>query len=299
MSVAYIQRAENFVAGKVFPEIRVEKQAGAYATYTQADWFRDEAQVRGETDTSEGGGYNVGTANYSCLVYAFHKLVGDKTRANAHAVIDMDRDAVEFVTQRMLLRQERDWMTKYFNTGIWGTTTTPGNLWSDFTSSDPRGDINTGKKTILQNTGMEPNTLVLSYDVYDRLQLHPELDDKIKYTSAETITESAMARLFGVDRVLVTKSIYNTAVEGATASYSFNSGKHALLCYVAPRPSMLMPSAGYNFVWSGVAGGLGTSIAISTIRDDHRRADKIEAEAAWDFKVVATNLGYFFYSTVA
>jgi hypothetical protein len=58
-------------------------------------------------------------------------------------------------------------------------------------------------------------------------------------------------------------------------------------------------SAGYNFVWSGVGGGLGTSSAVSRFRMDHLRADRLEIESAWDFKAVASPLGYFFSNAVA
>jgi len=58
-------------------------------------------------------------------------------------------------------------------------------------------------------------------------------------------------------------------------------------------------SAGYNFVWNGVGGGLGTSVAVSKYRMDWLRADRLEIESAWDFKVVSSNLGYFFSNPVA
>lgn len=299
MSLAYIQDHDQYIASKVFPEVVVSKSKGSYATYTQTDWFRDEAGRRGETDTSVGSGWNMGTAIYSCDTWAIHKLVGDKTRADAHSVIDLDRDATEFVTQRLLLRREREWISKYFATGLWGTSSTPSNLWSDFTSSTPRADVNTGKLTILKNTGYKPNTLVLSYQAFERLELHPDLEDKIKYTSAQSITPELMAQLFGVERVLVLQAVYETAAEGATSSFDFTGGKHALLCYSAPRPSMLAASAGYTFVWDGVSQGLGTTVAISRIRDDHRKADKIEGEMAFDMKLVASNLGYAFISCVS
>ena len=70
-----------------------------------------------------------------------HKDVPWRVRNNADAAINPDRDATQFVTQRLLLRQEIQWVSDYFSTGVWGTDATPSNLWSSYTTSDPITDI--------------------------------------------------------------------------------------------------------------------------------------------------------------
>ena len=300
ISVAYIQQEDHFVAGRVFPQVRVQKQSDKYFEYTQADWFRDEAEVRSPGDESAGSGFNItSTSNYFCDVLALHKDVPWQVRNNADAAINPDRDATQFVTQRLLLSQELRWITAYFSTAVWGTDSTPGALWSSYTTSDPITDIETGKETILKNTGREANTLVLDYQVWRQLKHHPDFVDRFKYTSSESVTTEMVARLMEIERILVIKSIKNTAAEGVTATYDFTGSKDALLCYVNPTPGLLQPSAGYNFLWDGVSQGLGTDIAISRIEMDTKKATRIEGEVAFDFKVVSSNLGYFFSNAVA
>lgn len=302
ISVAYIQEQANFIANRVFPNVPVEKQSDKYFKYTKGDWFRDEAQLRAPATESAGSGYNLSTDTYSTSVYAFHKDVDDQVRANADAPINPDRDATTFVTQRLLLRQEIDWNTNYFTTGVWDTDVTGGvdfTVWSNYTASDPITDIETGKSTVLSNTGFMPNTLVLGYDAFRQLRHHPDIVDRIKYTSSEVPAEGILARLFGVDRVLVAQSIKNSGAEGAADSFAFNSGLNAALYYVAPTPGLLTPSAGYQFVWRGVSDGMGQNVGITRFRLPELRADRIEAQMAWDYKVVATDLGYFFSGCVA
>lgn len=296
ISIAYIQDQTNFIAGRVFPTVPVASQSDTYYTYTKADWFRDEAEKRADATESVGSGYGLSSTSFFCDVVAIHKDVGDQARGNADAGIDLDRDAAEFVTQRLLVKQEVDWTTAYFSTGVWGTTVTPTNKWSDYTSSDPISDIEAGIETILSNTGFKPNTLVLGYAVMRFLKHHPDIVDRIKYTGGPSSnTMQALAQLVGVDRILTAMSIRNTAAEGATASYSFNQDANdALLCYVNPRPSLLAPSAGYNFSWRGVPGGLGGDINIRRFRMEKLRADRVEGEVCYDHKLVASDLGYFF-----
>ncbi len=144
----------------------------------------------------------------------------------------------------------------------------------------------------------------MGYQTYRKLKHHPDILDRIKYTAnltvpANMVGPQTLAGLFGVDRILVAKAIRNTAVENATDAYGFFHGKNALLMYVSPRPSLLEATAGYTFAWKGVSDGLGSQVGITRFRMNHLRAERIEAQMAWDNKLVAANLGYFFSSAVA
>jgi hypothetical protein len=308
MSVAYMQKAENFIADKVFPVVPVDKQSDKYFSYDKNDWLRDEARLRTDGTESVGSGYNISTESYYADVFAIHKDIGDQTRANADAPINVDREAAEFVTHRLLTRREIQWSADFMSAGVWGTTVVgvpgaPGGgqfrQWNDYINSDPIEDVEAGKAAILGVTGLEANTLVLGYDAFRQLKNHPDLVDRIKYTSAQTITEDMIARMFDVDKVYVSKAIKATNAEGAAGAYSFTTGKTAMLCHVAPAPGLLTPSAGYTFQWTGVSGGLGATIGTSSFRLESLRATRIEAELAFDNKVVGTDLGYFFNTCVA
>ena len=308
ISVAYLQKAENFIADKVFPVVPVDKKSDKYFVYTKNDWFRDEAQRRADGTESAGSGYNLTTGTYSADVFAFHKDVGDQTVANADAPLNPLREATEFVTNRMLLRKELQFVSDFFTTGVWGSDVTgvsgsPSSgetkQWSDYTSSDPINDIEEAKSDVLSTTGLEPNTLVLGYEVFRQLKNHPDLVDRIKYTSSQTITEDMLARMFDIDRVLVAKAVRATNKEGATDAYGFAYGKAALLAHVAPSPGLLTPSAGYTFSWTGVSGGIGSTIGVSSFRMESLKAERVEAEMAFDNKVISSDLGYFWNTIVA
>ena len=309
ISVAYMQNRDNFIADKVFPVVPVDKKSDKFFTYTKNDWFRDEAQRRAPATESAGGGYNLSTDTYSADVWAFHKDVPDQIVANADAPLNPLREAAEFVTHRLLLRRELQFVTDFMSAGVWGTTIagTAGTAtygqtatqWSNYTSSDPIEDVEAGKAAILSNTGMEANTLVLGYEVFRQLKNHPDLVDRIKYTSSQTITADMIAAMFDIPRVIVSKAIKATNAEGATQAYAFATGKTALLAHVAPNPGLMTPSAGYTFSWTGVSGGLGQVIGTSQFRMDSIRASRVEAEMAFDNKVIGSDLGYFWNGIVA
>lgn len=299
ISIAYMQSQDAFISSKVFPVVPVDKQSDKYYTFPKNDWFRDEAKKRADSTESAGGGYTLSSDSYFCDVWAFHKDVGSQTRANADQQINLERGAVQFVTQRLMIRQEIQWVSDFFTTSVWATDATPANLWSNYATSDPLEDVETAKETILSTTGFMPNTFVMGYQVYRKLKNHPDIIDRIKYTTAENVTPALLARMFEIDNLYISKSIKATNNEGETAAYAFTHGKHALLCYVNPSPGLMQPSAGYTFAWTGVSGALGATVGVDSFEMRKIKAVRYEAEMAFDNKVVASDLGYFFNGAVA
>jgi len=300
MSVAYSQKADLFVAHKVFPIVPVSKQSDLYFTYDKDDFRRSEAQLRAPGTESAGSGYRLDSAgNYYCSVKALHKDIDDQIRANADAVLNMDRDATEYITQQLMLKREKDWASAFFqtSTGWSGSTTagniTPGTKW-DVATSTPVADIQAQKDSILSKTGFMPNTLVLGSQAYSTLINSDDVVDRIKYTQRGVLGTELLGAVVGVPRVFVCHAGENTAAEGATASNSFiMNTDDALLCYAAPAPSLMSASAGYTFTWSGYTGSQ-DGWRISRFRMDHLRADRVEGELAYDQKLISLDLGCYF-----
>lgn len=302
ISTAYIQDQRNYACTRVFPMVPVDKLSNIFYTYTKADWLRDEAAKRAPATESGGSGYGLSTSSYTCEQYALHKDIADDVRSNADSMLSLDREAALFVMARLLVRMEKQWVTDYFTTSIWGTDSTPTNLWSDYANSDPIGDARTAIRTIKVNTGFTANKLVLGYDVFIKLIDHPDILARINGGSTTgvpaLVNEEMLARIFGVEEVVVCGAINNTAAEGATGVYAFVQGKHALLCYVPPAPGLLTPAAGYTFLWTGIS-TTGQTVGVRTFRMEQLKASRVEGEIAFANKVTGTDLGYFFSSVVA
>lgn len=308
MAVAYLQDNANYVADRVFANVPVQHQTNVYFVWSKDDFFRDEAQQRADATESAGTGVNLTTQTYSAKVYALHQDIGAQVRSNADPAVDVDVMATRQLMQKMMIRRDRIFMSKYVTTGVWGTditgSATPSGatqtyFWDDDANGDPFTDIAIGQTTVLQNTGFEPNVLLLSWPVYQALRKNPLVIDRIKYTSpafAGKITPQLLAEAFDIEQVVVSKAVYNSAAENVAGVYSFVMGKSALLVYRAPAPGLMIPSAGYTFSWTNLIaqGNMGVAIyqipmpwrGISTVRT--------EAEMAFDMQVVGSTLGYFF-----
>jgi hypothetical protein len=315
ISVAFLQNANHFAAGRVFPNVPVSKQSDRYFVFDRGDFNRDEAEVRAPGTESAGGGYELdNTPTYFANVYAFHHDVPDQVRSNADPAVDVERAAAELVMHKMLIKREKVWTTNFFTGGKWtndydGVASSAGTneviQWSDTVSGDPIGDIRTAKTTILESTGFMPNKLVLTQPVMDALVDHPDIVDRVKYATSTTanpamVNEQTLAALFGLDEIVVSRAIENTAAQGATASHSFIGGKKALLCYAAPTPSLMTPTAGYQFSWSGFMGQTNAfGVATKRFYLDHLESTRVEGQAAFDMKLVSADMGYFWDTIVA
>ena len=229
ISVAYMQDAAAFIADKVFPIVPVKRQSDVYYQYSKADFMRDEARERGAATESAGGDYGVEAQDpYYCRKHAFHTDVTPEARANYDEPLDADRDATDFVSQKMLIRREMEWASKFFKTGVWDTefagaaTAGVGTkvFWNN-PASDPIGDVTGASVQMASETGYRPNTLVLSPFVFNALKNHEDILDRIKYTQKGIVTADLLATLFEVDRVLVAWGVVNNAVKGATENTNF------------------------------------------------------------------------------
>lgn len=299
ISIAYLQKAENFIADKVFPVVPVSQQANRYYEYKRSNWLRSQAQLRAPGSESAGGGWDLdNSATYFASVSSVHKDVADQIRSNADSVINMDRDATRWVTQQLLLKRDKDWADSYFKPGQWSVDVTPAVKW-DSSLSTPVEDIRSEYYRIFENTGFKPNTLVLGARTYQALQDHPQFLDRIKFTQKAIVDTDLIASFLGLKRVLVSGSVENTAAEGAADAYRFVMGKHALLCYSAENPSLMEPTAGYTFSWSDLYGSQSSGMRVKRFRMEKLASDRVEGEMAYDLKLVASDLGSFFNSAVS
>ena len=304
-SIAYMQDATNFVADVVFPNVPVEHKSDKYYQFNKDAFLRAGGKQTPFGQESPGGGFALSSESYDVgSAWRWHFDLTPDVLANADPGVNIDAAAANFVMNGLLIQREINWATNFFSSASgWGTTVTGGTnfaVWNDDADSDPITDVSVGRQTILTNTGYLPNTLVVSFAVHEALKKHPLIVDRFKYTSAESINEAMLARLFEVDRYVVAKAVQVTSQEGETISTAMILGKNALLCYSAPAPSLLAHSAGYNFVWSKLTGL--NNLGVATYRfpmpwlgvANGVVTERVEAQYAYDLAMTGADLGYFF-----
>lgn len=306
ISVAY--RNAEYIADQIFPYVFVDQPTGLVAAYDQSPWFRDEARKRAPGTESYRGGWTVTTsASFTCENFSYAHDIPDEVRMAQQEPFDQDRDAIELVTNKLLLKRELSWVTDFFNTSKWTTDKTGGSdftKWSDYGASSPITDIRTYRRTVRQLVAVRPNVLVLGDLTWDRIADHPDFIERIKGAASAgnpaIVTRQLAASVLELDRVLVGTSMYTTTAEGvaeASVTYTDLWGDDALLLYVTDRPSLMSPSAGYTFIWRAAVNGRAPQY-MRRIRDDKAMTDIFDGHTWFDQKALVTRAGLFMSDAV-
>lgn len=312
MSVGY-QQTGGYVASEVFPTVHSQEKSNSYYIYNRADFLRSMAEELGPGQEAAGGNYRLATADFNVRVFAVKRLVDDMIRANTSSPLDMDRDAMIFVTHQLMLKRDIAWATAYFTSGVWAidadvTSGTYGNGRWSAGGSTPIKDVRNQMRAIKRKTGKKPTCLTLGSDAWDYLQDHPDFLDRVSFGqpgAPSTVTPQLLAQILGLQKVVIAEAIKTTSAKSSAVTdpnnetYDFILGKHALLTYSPPSASLMEASAGYTFVWDGFFGANAEGSRILKMRDDPKHSDVIEGQQGWDMKVVCPELGAFFPDVVA
>ena len=318
LTVAFLQDANGFIADRVFPKVSVTKKTDKYYIYNRADFNRTgQVQARAPRTQAPRVGMTLSTDTYSADVYSLATDYDFFTLANEDAALDIRAAGAQMLTHQLLIDREIKWASSYFAGGIWGTdwdgvasspTSAQVIQWSDYTNSTPIADVTRIMRTVqLKSGGFKPNVMVVGKEVRDTLVNHPtilaRLNGGATVTNPALVTDAKLAEIFGVEEFMVMETVKNTAAEGLTESNSFIGGKLAGF-YYRPRSSGLMiPSAGYTFTWDELEGASGHGIAIKSYRGDYLAIDGVaevlEANMAYDHKVVSSDLGAIIDSVIA
>jgi len=300
VSVAY--KNPSYISDIVAPLVTVRKQSDKYFVYdSERERFRPTDDRRAPGSEATEIDFALSTDSYFCDDHALVSVIPDEERDNADPIIQPDIDRVEFLTDKIALNKEMALANRIITgSDIPGETLSGTSQWSDYThsdTSDPISAIEAKKSVIHSAVQVLPNTLILPYDVYQKVRFHPKVIEKIQYVRMGVATPEILAELFDVERVLVPRSFKNVAKKGQIPSLSFVWGKNAFLCYVPSRPALKMVAFSYSFIWT--APGAISGFLVETWRDNKRKADVVRVQRYYDQKIIAAGACYLWKNAVA
>ena len=153
-----------------------------------------------------------------------------------------------------------------------------------------------------QQTGRMPNRLGLGINVFNALKVHPGILERVKYggstANPASVTENVLAQLFGVEKIVVLKSIMNSASMGVDEEMQYIGDPNAfLLAYATNAPSIDEPSAGYIFTWDMLGNGQMLPI-LNYLGENGTHTEYIEGLMATDMKKTSDDLARFYKAAV-
>lgn len=282
----------GMVGESLFPTVRVRKQSDLYYEFGREGWLPEDDYRAPGSHAVEIPGLRVSTNPYFAREYALQIAVTDEERENADTPLSPDRDGVELVTSKIMLKREqrmKDLVTATANYHTGHSTTLAGtDQWSDAASS-PIVDLKAGLRKVHSVLFMEPNTAVIPYQVMAVLEDHADFIERIKYSQAGIVTADIIAAVVGLQKIVVPGIGYNSATNpNQTVSLAYLWGKDVVLAWVPPRAGLKTPAFAYEFNWRFPGG---RDQVVVRWRDNNRESDIVRVKRRYDLKMIATDEG--------
>jgi hypothetical protein len=258
-TVARGYRNQNYVGSALFPYVPVGARGGKIITFDKSAWRQyNLARAPGSAIKR----INVGFSG-APFALAQHALEGQlpieiEEEANVVPGIDMASTTVMTTQDIIDLRLEiaqATLATTAANYGASNKVTLSGtSQWSDYTNSDPIGDVDTAIEAIRATTGMRPNIMVIGPKVWKILKRHPKLVDAAILqgvinigggAATPRLTKAQMAQIFDVEEFYVGDAIALDASDANTDVW----GKNVTIAYtrIATLAARGTPSYGYTY----------------------------------------------------
>ena len=294
ISVAF--KAEGLIASELSPSVPVKHETDVYHVYSR------ESLILPETARADGAPANkatfvLSTATYSLEEHALRDIITDRSRNNSDKAIRLDADTTEYLTEKIMLQKENDMATLVGTAANWSQTLslTSTLAWDQNTTlSNPIIQIDTATSVIARNTGKRPNLVALDYTTFLAAKEHVSILDRTKYTTAESITESLLATLFGVSKILVARGIRNQGPEGLSESMTFIWTDMAFVAWVEPSPGLKKASALYTFTQQS----FGNPFMVKRWREEELKGDWIEVSTLYQHQAVASQCAFQIVNTI-
>lgn len=289
-------KSASYVADILAPPIPVENQSDSYVVFGSEELRLDDAKYKGGTLVNRVT-FTESDDSFKCKEFALESAIPWSKMKNADGAINLERRHSTGLGAKLRLRREKavaDLLTgsTFTNTAALAAA----DRWNADTSN-PVKKVAEAISAVRALTGLEPNTVAMGAQVWDALKLHPDMTSRVAGLVAGTpATLAQAAAALGVERVLVSSAVYNSAGEGAAAVYGPVWGKTAVVCYIDPSSGgdaegLITPAQ--QFVWSG----LFAPFSVTTYEQEETMSHVLRCYDAVDVKAIAVNSLYR-YTTV-
>lgn len=246
----YIQ--PEFVGSALFPPVPVSKRAGFKIEFGKEDFALFDTR-RAPAAATKRRNINYGNKPYSLYQ---DRLEGELPREHLEESeglgFNLQSEAAESTMRSIQLRLEYDQAAIATNAANYDANhkvVLSGTSQLSDPNSKPSTMIRSWMESIRSTTGVYPNTMLLGPKPRISLVEHEEIKDKIKYTSSATITNQAIAQMYGLDNVVVGTGLI---LNNETGEFVDIWGNVIILAYVPQaRRSIRQPSYGYTYTLQG------------------------------------------------
>jgi hypothetical protein len=291
---------QALIAEQVAPVVPVSNLSDSYVVFGEED-LRLEKSYYSELAQIARVSWTESASDFVCKEHALESQISWARMNNADAALRLERRHTVGLSRKLKLEREKAVADKLFNVTTFSGKTAAlaaADRW-DVDTSSPVTKVSTLKETIRVASGIEPNALVVGGSVWASLRNHPDITSRVAGMIRDTPASTQQACMaLGIDNILVGRAIYNSAIEGNTASHASIWGKYALLCYIDPiaggdTEGLITPAV--QFVCDVAAAPFSTF----TYEDQSSRSHIIQVYDCYTVETIALVAGYLLSTVVS
>jgi hypothetical protein len=233
---------KGLIASILFPRITVGKPSGKYAVFSAENAYKvPDVGMAGERSRANEFFTSGKMMDYACSRNGLKSFIDKADLEFMDGPFKLwERRKTETLVGKLELAQEKRIADTVLGLS-WRSTTLSGNgtektnQWgnaSDTAGGDPYEAI----KEAIGKLFFRPNLMILPESVYDAIEYHPRLIDKLgKANLVRKVDEANLAKLFRVDRVIIAKgkADFSKWKSGGSGSVSSIWGNNVILAYAS------------------------------------------------------------------
>lgn len=208
----------GFIADRVCPILPVDKRSDTYFKRDRRDGAHAINDLLGPKSRANEFRYSLSTASYAVQDRGLVDYVGSSMQANADAPLDPREMSTQALMQQIMLARELRVATLFCTSGNFTNTGAAAALWTNETTSNPLGEINTAIATIPFSGEDSSLVAYCARPVWNALRKHPQLL-ALKGTTTGQVNRQEFASYFEIDELVVSDLWSDTVNIGQTASY--------------------------------------------------------------------------------
>jgi hypothetical protein len=290
-----VHQEKHFVASSLLPVYGSEREVGRYPRFRigKGELLKKESQKRGATGTYNESEEQFEWDSYQTQEYGHEKRVDDTVRKQMRDFFDSDMVTAKFCMSKLMLDYEVEAAAAIMDPAVFTAAAAKVNYTENLLDTiDFPFDLNATIEALTLN-GEEPNTIVMSLSVYNRLKrsklLQTYLYGHLNTTQGgSNITPSLVAEAFGIPNIVIAKKSYDRGIKGKTDVVPVWGNSHIWVGEVQGGDFM-NGGAGRTIIWDADSeGGLFTT---DQYREEKRRGDMIRVRSNRVIKIVNPNSG--------
>lgn len=207
-----ILAAQNdFIGGKIIPDLPVQTAFGKYPYVDNATWLKDPFEIVAPMGALPRVEIDFGKKEFSCKRRGFEMPVNEDLCAIYKDWLDLEKYTAEAARTMAAYHREASAVALYENAASYGTSTAVTNQWTNYDNATPIADLKKLTEAIGLASGIDPNTVVMSETTWKNMLQCDEVVDQVKYITAGTNqygepTTANIAALIGVKQILIGKT---------------------------------------------------------------------------------------------